>query len=229
MNIEGGDGGPEAARARPHASSPAGCTGTCARTAARRLSAVLRARRRLPRLGRRRPALCRFHVQLGTDHSRPQTPARQRGRAAADGRRRLPQRAHRAHGRAGRAARRSGPARRLGAVLQERHRRHDDLRHARARRHGQAENPRREGRLSWRRPLVHAASARRDGGRSRPSDRIRLQRHRQPRSGRREGGRRSRRRDRLGVPPRLWLRPGTAGRGLRQARARTVRREAARR
>ncbi len=39
------------------------------------------------------------------------------------------------------------------------------------------------------------------------------------------GGRRSRGRHRLGVPPRLWLRPGIAERRIRPARARAVRRE----
>ena len=109
----------------PSRSSPGGCTATWTPTAPRHLPAVLRPRRGRTGLGRGRERVHRPHVQLRPDRAGPPHPAVD---AAARGQRRDGDAVNGpgpSHGRAGRAAGRPGPARRLGDVRQERHRRHD--------------------------------------------------------------------------------------------------------
>ena len=155
-----------------------------------RLPAVLRPRRGLPGVGRRRQRVPRLHVRLGARRARPPAPRRRGGRRARSW---TPATASTAPSpvmvELAELLVEHRPARRLGDVLQERHRRHDGLRDDRPRghRHGARCSSRSgayHGAAPWCTPRpsgVHARGPRAPGP-------LRVQRRRQrsrPRSPRR--------------------------------------------
>ena len=163
-------------------------------------------------------ALRRPDVRLGADGPRLPAPPRRRGLPGPAGPGRLPERAGAGVRRAGRAARRHGRPRRLGDVLEERHRRHHDVPHHRAGRHRPTQGAQGTVLLPRRRALVHARARRRDGGGPRQRHRVRVQRPRRRRARRGAGAGRRRRHHHHAVPPRHGLRgPG----GRRPGRTRT--------
>ena len=128
------------------------------------------------------------------------------------------------HGGPGRAAGGDRPARRLGHVRQERHRRHHHVLHDRPRADRPAQDPGGHGRLPRRRALVHAAAGRHHRGRPGQPRLLHLQRPGQRPAGRGRGRRRPGRHPGQPVQARRRVRPGAGRPRVRPRPARAVRR-----